>query len=918
MALIPRVSDAIDGVSRPARSHRFGIQLTRFPLWLIPLGISLALLLPIKSLAVTSDGIYYLSIALNLFHGKGYVGLDWTQVERGRQLLPWLVAMAFGLNGPSLTAAFLVTRMFFVLNALTAYALGVTIINRWVGLGASLLVLSSVSINVWSGLIHIDHIVPFFMAVFVLATYVGLVQRKLAFLLLAGLALGLGYMTKETALAVLPLPLMSVVLIPSFRTKPHFKAVFMLYALAAVILVLNLNLSSATAVTQDNAVSTGATILNNRFERFSAASGPANFAPYLSLLPQYFQQYLAPNFGLAPVMVLAWLFTFVRAIYTREQPYVYMTLVGICLSPFVVFQVITGYRDRQSMPVFLLTYPVVANFAYVVGGSCARLVSHAFNRLASPRAQAVVWAMPLCALVLFQVFADNTRQGNLTTFLQNYNSIARAFNWHEQWKVLGIMGAQGNAEVADWLLQNAEPGAHIAGGGDRFRMIYYLTDGKFPTYNLFAQKLEWNMPNPEAFDWYMQNAEVDRVPLPNPATGVYTPILMWTYGHPDQPGFDNAALELIIEEYLLDFLRRKDISYIITTPQLGPLGLYLVQNPSFEEVGEFENGAVQIFKVHDLQPAPVALQISDEAQQLLQTIQKEHPSQYGRLVNSTMRSLFGWPPEIAASLLNPPQTSYLARTTLSFASFAQLLHTASTEDVNSVIERLKLVAQRSPANPWPYLYLGAAYAAREDPTHPDAELHTQIAKNLVRATELGSHDPTLLAEIAVGRSQLRDPALDKGLLDTLIQTYEQYQSQHPGDAPSAAQLAELYIDAGRTAEATDIYLDLGQRTDIDQPTLLTVAGHLRSLREVDAAAAAYAQAIQIGPAPANAYKALADLRLAQDDIPAARAVLEAAAATYPEAAWPRLESGQLLLKLARERVCLALQPDPAQLPIACQ
>ena len=99
------------------------------------------------------------------------------------------------------------------------YFIGERFFNKWTGLVASLLVLTSTSINVWSILVHLDHIMPFFMLLGLLFSYLALEKRRYVWFALAGVSLGLGFLVKETTVFFFPLPVLAFLWVKAYRRR---------------------------------------------------------------------------------------------------------------------------------------------------------------------------------------------------------------------------------------------------------------------------------------------------------------------------------------------------------------------------------------------------------------------------------------------------------------------------------------------------------------------------------------------------------------------------------------------------------------------------------------------------------------------------------------------------------------------------
>ena len=177
------------------------------------------------------DSAWYLSNALNIFNGYGYVDTDHLTpiISRGRPVFPFLISLSFWLFGVSIHSAMLVIRLFFVLNNLIVYKLGKDLFDWKVGFLAAMLCLFSSTIHEWSSHLIYDNVWPFFILVSLWLIFKACSQRKVFWFILAGISLAICFMTKELALLWLPLPLIYVLVFQSTHRRQNLRGVTLLY-----------------------------------------------------------------------------------------------------------------------------------------------------------------------------------------------------------------------------------------------------------------------------------------------------------------------------------------------------------------------------------------------------------------------------------------------------------------------------------------------------------------------------------------------------------------------------------------------------------------------------------------------------------------------------------------------------------------
>jgi 4-amino-4-deoxy-L-arabinose transferase-like glycosyltransferase/tetratricopeptide (TPR) repeat protein len=881
---------------------RFSSYIRAIPLWVIPLVMALLLLAPHLTIRVPVDGAYYLSLAQNIHNGRGYVDLDWEPLNRGRSLLPWLIATAFKLTNVSVYTAFLTVRLFFVGNIMLSYALGARLFNRWIGLGASLLVLTSVSINMWSSIIHIDHIIPFFMLLFACIVYEGLNRKSLVLLALAGTVLGIGYLGKETALAFLPLPLLGTILITKFRHKRNVWGSVLLYSIVVLFILVPIVANQSANSLETSAVGVGATIIDNRMERFDAIAGmgASRVLRYLQLPLVFYNESMAPYFWLAPLMLVSWFFVIIRAAVKREPGFIFMSILSVLVLPFVVFQVITDYRVRQSFVVFLLSYLAIGIFVYSSADLIARTI---YSRTKwGTHIQVVGPVLTLCIVALLsygQITRETTPDGRFADYFSNYSPS----HWFSTDRltpiVTGVTGEQALVEAGEWLKNNAVPGAVIAGAPDRLRAVYFYSGGNYPAFALFPQEFEWYLTEERMFSRYLQNSKLDGMPDPSEDTGFYTPLLMWTFGRPSLGNFGEISLQMYIEEFLLQSLRDWSVDYVVVTQRSGPLSLYLQQNPSFEKVADFRNGEALIYRVNTLEPADFPLHTSGEARSLLALIQQQVPERYELLTTKVFPKIFGWPADAAP--LSALDTIDLQSISSGFDLdiFRGQLAALPDDSLQTTTASLSEQIMLYPENPWPHVYLAVAHEAMAQSNHSQV-VHWAEASRHYRLALSKAKDPSVLRAVFNHLPTISLFADAQEVRTALISAYESLNSEALEDPQLSLDLADLYGYSGNLDHKTRLLEQLSALPDQNYDLLLALGDKYGQLGETAQAVAMYNRAITREPGRYAAYSQLATLYHTQEQNDKVLEVFKEAAAANPSASWPLIELSRYSIRALSE------------------
>lgn len=170
---------------------------------------------------VAWDLLLYMTYALNIFNGHGYIDMDGSLVFFRGPVFPAMIAMSYKLFGISAMSALGVVKLFSLLNPLAIYFLGRTFFSNRVGFAASLCLLASYGISFWS-FQFIDPIWPFFILLHILFLYLGFEQEKKYFFVVAGIFLAAAFLTKEVSILFFPLGLFIFLWVKDYYKRNNF------------------------------------------------------------------------------------------------------------------------------------------------------------------------------------------------------------------------------------------------------------------------------------------------------------------------------------------------------------------------------------------------------------------------------------------------------------------------------------------------------------------------------------------------------------------------------------------------------------------------------------------------------------------------------------------------------------------------
>jgi 4-amino-4-deoxy-L-arabinose transferase-like glycosyltransferase len=574
--------------------------------WICPLLLALWFFFPTRYIITPADGGWYMSMGLNLAQGRGYTALDGTPVTERGPIFPLWLALFFKWFGASIPSAFVAARIFYVLNAVIVYFVGTKLYNRWAGLAASLLVLTSVTLSNWSTFVHLDHIFPFFVLLYLLVLLWALDRQKLWQFALSGFTLGATYLLKETALMFLPLPILLWSGIKAFRRRPVGRGVGVaLLAFFITVLPWWLYAYLIKGEFAPLGPETGTSVYNGLVE----SAKLWRLSSYGYALVRYYREIMVPNFGLAPLFAAAWVAIVILA-FVGSRPAKILSFIGLCFLPALVVQGLVGFRARQGMVFFILSYLVLVGVVWeAIRAIRARW---SWGELSFQSLAAFLWVALTAGLLFGQVKRE---EGKFWNYAQRYDS--RRF-LKQGWNGIEVTGwhTPEVRQAGQWLLQHAKVGTPLLSGYQFKTAVHFFTEGKFPFYDLptLCAKSKWEALCTE----------------PLPGLDRRTVLFLWPDSGADVYSLAQYDLLAFTEEELLAAIRKNAIRYVLVTERNGFETLYFEHSPAFRLAANF-GGASTMFKIYEvvkIEPGPFQLHIAKSVPQYLGTLRQEIPAKY--------------------------------------------------------------------------------------------------------------------------------------------------------------------------------------------------------------------------------------------------------------------------------------------------
>ena len=613
------------------------------PLWIIPLILAL-LFFSLSETTVFPDSELYLTNALNIYKGYGN-----SLMNRG-PVFTFLIALSFWLFDVSIKSAFLVSRSFYLMNIVLTYFVAKKFYGKWVGLISSLLVFTSFTINNWSSYILLDHVVAFFILLFILLIFLSFEKGKYIWFILAGLSLQVAFLVKETALLFLPLPFMILILIKEYRSRENlFKVIaflctfFLTIGPWVIFLFFNSDSVPSDIFGAIKPAMDGLVQASDSREMLSPYQLFRGIPVWLS---NYYKYIVIPHFALAPLFFIAWIYTFLSGAVSRRKPDLILSFSFLLFLPIMIFQGKVGLSERQGMILFFISYITIANFLIVfprfILAKLYRLLLSIVKipLLANRKLSLVVYRTGLIVLICF-IIALGLRDKTLNYFIDKSTFIRFVFNKEREWdaKLFGGRPVKFIKSFSEEMLKNIPPGSRFLTDTSILRLdrlIYFFSNGEYTIIT--------NIPYLSEFERSPQGSQND---IQEERT-----LFLSTFGHRvDLQSF----LLALTEKDLLNVIKGESIDYILLTEWGHYLNFYFNGNPNFVKVMELGRG-IQIYRVDGVQKHEFETVIGRSPSPFLNNVKKREPIRYDRIVDDYLKRRLGWTDEKIDRLVNSPDS----------------------------------------------------------------------------------------------------------------------------------------------------------------------------------------------------------------------------------------------------------------------
>jgi len=593
----------------------------------------------IKKVSTSPDSSWYLSNALNIYKGYGYVSSDWGSILTRGPVFATLIAISFWLFGVSLVHAFWVVKIFYVANVLLIYFIGKKLYGKWVGLISSLLILTSFAVNKWSLCLLLDCILPFFLLLAIYLLYIGFDKRNHRYLLLSGLVFAIAYLTKEMTIIFIPLPILACLCIKDFRNKKNIIGIFVLivvlFGLLSPWLINMYQAKGSLLKTLGAGGPKVAKVLT--FSQNDATNQKTSLKAikYIKWFGNYYYQYFGKQFILAPLFVIAWVFTFIRGIIRREKQDLIMLLAAFLFVPIMLYLGGRGLREGQNIFIYLLSYIAIANFLFIVSNYCFKKLSSLFGKRANGQVILRYGLTGLVSIVLvIQVYDGMEKAG---VWLKKKGKSGNIVDYYDVKKFQ--VGGWHNPivkEAGEWIGNNVPMGSKLMSDWYWRQSLYFYAGGDYQIFKI---------PSLVFGKDFSPRRQYDRL-----SSKIEKPLFLWP--NKNETDSDNH-LRIIRQDELLFRINRKRADFIIVTYARNFLALYFEANPGFKKIADFGQGQIKIFQVLEAKPLnKFETRFGTVTSNYLKTLKEERPEKLTNLTENLFKERLGFSQEEIAKIYN--------------------------------------------------------------------------------------------------------------------------------------------------------------------------------------------------------------------------------------------------------------------------
>jgi 4-amino-4-deoxy-L-arabinose transferase-like glycosyltransferase len=583
-----------------------------------------ASLVHVHTVRTSPDSAWYMSHALNIYNGHGYVDTDQeTKIMNRGPLYPLMIALSYKIFGVSVESALLVSRLFFILNVLIIYLLAMELSGTKSALLAAFLYLSSSIIYLWLTFVKLDTVWPFFLLLGLWLLVKAFKQDRGLFFGLSGLCIAVAYLVKEVNVAILPLP---VIYTLWFHRKDLRKK---LPGLAIFYICFFLPFSAWAFYTY---LASGSPYVLGVLQGRHIKSPLHHFLDngILSLLKKwlaatwhFYVNYFHRIFHLLGILfVLSYCVLFWRALVKKNKNDGFLFLSLVCFFPVALFTSLRRLRPGQVTIIYFLSFIALAHCLFLLADFLYQKVLPKFiNPSIEKNRKTVKYSITALVLgVLLCVHFYKNGSPILTILMNKHHSVGFFNIGGEPLKVEG-WHTDLFQSAGEWVKKNVPEGQPIMCDWFGMRSVYFFSGGKnkmFPVPLRYSdirfiggQQEQGYGPH---FNYYKETASL--------------PLYLWVR-YPSDDLAPKTRMFALCEDDLFARLEREGIDYVMVTPRRNFMTMYFEDNPCFERIAEFEGGKIKIYKVNCTQPVKeYEMKVADPVGSYLKRLAEKQPRRY--------------------------------------------------------------------------------------------------------------------------------------------------------------------------------------------------------------------------------------------------------------------------------------------------
>ena len=582
---------------------------------------------------VSPDSTEYMTQALNIHNGNGYSEMNGQPVVKRGPLYPFLLAASFKICGVSVHSAYLLTRLFFVLNMVALYLLVITLYDRlaaWLTVG---LYLSSSLIYSIATPILLDIVWPFFILLFLVLFFrittrgkenndSGM-RRYIQFSFL-GVILFLSYITKEVALLLLPLPIVYLAFFRPGLLQRRKRDILLLYSVFFILLSGWLIYTHFQGARIESAYGNAPRIMTNSL--FMQSSIPSEI---ISGFKKAYNKYLLGLFPIPTSLLLLALCIFLfRGIKNRAPADGLLISLLLCLLPLVWLIAKISFRNGQLFLPYLILFICFSKICsdiinWIMALNVFKNRPHTINPLNAISMGIIVVAF-FTTCIYFD--AKGPKQRIFGRSKKNIIQAGYLYLSPQEVKYTGHYNKQYQA-LADWIRKNAEPGAILYSGGTTQNILYFLTNGDYQ-----LKGYGFLRSNQSGFGPFKASNNDNRRKIDPLKIRFIWPLR--NKGTRDRQ-FPIVPILALSEKKLWDSIDAKSESYFVVPKRYGFLALLFDAHPSVERVFVSDNGNIKLYKaqtdsINCLEQFP--LYVGDTLKEIISSLKEHYPDIYEKNV----------------------------------------------------------------------------------------------------------------------------------------------------------------------------------------------------------------------------------------------------------------------------------------------